>query len=202
LPASPVVVALGDSITAGAPGWDPDPAVRAQTGATNRESQWPYWAHRANPHLKFANHGVNRERTDEIAARLDAAVAGATAIVIQGGINDVVHERPLEETVENLHRMVLRAKEHGLAIAIAEVLPWNNGSGDAADRIRELNRSIAAIAADEGVDVLPFYATLEDPARPGLMADAWTADGNHPSVKGHRRLGELAFTTLFLEKRA
>jgi hypothetical protein len=25
------------------------------------------------------------------------------------------------------------------------------------------------------------------------MPDEWTDDGNHPSVEGHRRLGELAF---------
>jgi hypothetical protein len=30
------------------------------------------------------------------------------------------------------------------------------------------------------------------------MAEAWTAEGNHPSVEGHRRLGELAFTAAFL----
>lgn len=196
--AATIVVALGDSITAGAPGWDPDAAVRARTGATNPESQWPYWAERANPGLAFANHGVNGECTEEIAARLDAAVAGAVGIVVQGGINDVVHGRPLRETTTNLTRMIRRAKELGLAVAIAEVLPWNNGIGDAADRVRELNRSIAEIAASERVPVLPFYATLEDPERPGRMADAWTADGNHPSVKGHRRLGELAFDAAFL----
>jgi lysophospholipase L1-like esterase len=196
--AATVVVALGDSITAGAPGWDPDPLVRAQTSATNPESQWTYWAERANPTITFVNHGVNGERTGEIAARLDAAVVGAGAIVIEGGINDVVHGRPLAETTANLKLMVRRAKEHGLGVAIAVVLPWNNGTGDAADRIRDVNRSIRAIAAVEGILMLPFYATLEDPARPGRMAEAWTAEGNHPSVEGHRRLGELAFTAAFL----
>jgi lysophospholipase L1-like esterase len=136
---------------------------------------------------------VNRERTDEIAARLDAAIPGADAIVIQGGINDVVQGRPVEEAAETLRAMVRRAKEKGLAVAVADVLPWNNGAGDAAQRIRELNRRIAALAADEDVPVLPFYATLEDPDRPGRMRVDWTVEGNHPSVAGHRRLGELAF---------
>jgi lysophospholipase L1-like esterase len=43
------------------------------------------------------------------------------------------------------------------------------------------------------VPVMPFYETLEDPDRPGRMREDWTADGNHPSVAGHRRLGEVAF---------
>ena len=41
--------------------------------------------------------------------------------------------------------------------------------------------------------VLPFHDVLEDPRNPGLMAAEWTADGDHPSVEGYRRLGELAF---------
>ena len=50
-----------------------------------------------------------------------------------------------------------------------------------------------AIGAEEGVVVLPFHATLEDPERPGRMRPEWTDDGDHPSVAGYRRLGELAF---------
>ena len=41
--------------------------------------------------------------------------------------------------------------------------------------------------------VLPFYATLEDPDRPGRMKEEWTSDGDHPSVEGYRLLGEQAF---------
>ena len=41
--------------------------------------------------------------------------------------------------------------------------------------------------------MLPFHETLEDPQAPGRMKAEWTPDGNHPSVEGHRRLGELAF---------
>jgi lysophospholipase L1-like esterase len=44
------------------------------------------------------------------------------------------------------------------------------------------------------VPLLPFHDTLEDPDRPGRMKDEWThGDGDHPSVAGYRRLGELAF---------
>ena len=56
--------------------------------------------------------------------------------------------------------------------------------------IRELNALIAAF----GVPLLPFHDTLEDPEQPGRMRAEWTdADGDHPSVAGYRRLGELAF---------
>ena len=48
-------------------------------------------------------------------------------------------------------------------------------------------------ARSDGVTLLPFHDTLEDPERPGRMHPDWTDDGNHPSVAGHRRLAELAF---------
>jgi lysophospholipase L1-like esterase/mannose-6-phosphate isomerase-like protein (cupin superfamily) len=188
-----LVVALGDSITAGNPGWDPDPARRATEG-DDETSQWCWWAERAHPGLRFRNCGVGGERTDEIAARLDASVAGgADVLVLQGGINDVVQGRPVEQAADDLRRMVLRGQELGLRVLLADVLPWNNGWPDAAPAILRLNELIRALGDEAGIGVLPFHETLEDPERPGRMRADWTADGNHPSVAGHRRLGERAF---------
>ncbi|MGH3049188.1 MAG: SGNH/GDSL hydrolase family protein, partial [Gaiellaceae bacterium] len=115
-----VVAALGDSITAGSPLWDPDPAVRARIEAPDERSQWEWWAARRDPRLEFANHGVYGERTDQIAARLDAAAAGASVLVVQGGINDVVQRRPVEDAARNLAGMVERARRLGLAVALAD----------------------------------------------------------------------------------
>jgi lysophospholipase L1-like esterase len=189
-----VVVGLGDSITAGNPGWDPDPARRPlEDPGDDESSQYLYWAARKDPRIDFRNHGVGGERTDEIRARLEDAVAGADVLVVQGGINDVVQGRSLELAAADLQAMVRRGKELGLGVVLANVLPWNNGWPDAEPQIRALNERIDAIGADESVKVLPFYDTLEDPERPGRMRGDWTPDGNHPSVEGHRRLGELAF---------
>ncbi len=40
---------------------------------------------------------------------------------------------------------------------------------------------------------LPFHDTLADPAEPTRMRHGLTDDGDHPSVEGHRLLGEQAF---------
>ncbi len=70
------------------------------------------------------------------------------------------------------------------------MLPWNNGWPDKESPIRELN----ALLPTSDVPLLAFHDTLEDPARPGRMKDEWTnEDGDHPSIAGYRRLGELAF---------
>jgi lysophospholipase L1-like esterase len=126
-------------------------------------------------------------------ARLDECVDGANVLVVQGGINDIAQGRQLETAAENLRAMVRRGKELSLRVMLADVLPWNNGWPGAMSDIRRLNDLIAAIALDEGVALLPFHDTLEDPDRPGRMREEWTSDGDHPSVEGYRRLGEVAF---------
>lgn len=186
-----VVAALGDSITAGSPGWDPDPVRRPPDA--DPESQYELWAARADSRLEFRNCGIYGQRTDEIARRLDSAADGADVLVVQGGINDIAQGRPVEAAAENLRRMVRRGRQLGLRVALANVLPWNNGYPKADAEIRLLNSLVAAIASDEGVWGLRFYETLEDDARPGRMREEWTSDGDHPSVEGYRRLGELAF---------
>jgi lysophospholipase L1-like esterase len=189
-----LVVGLGDSITAGNPGWDPDPARRLfEDPGDDETSQYLYWAARDTPGMQFRNHGVGGERTDEIRARLESAVVGADVIVVQGGINDIVQGRAVELAADDLEAMIRRAKELASAVLVPSVLPWNNGWPDAEPEIRVLNALIARLAEREDVPLLPFHDTLEDPDRPGRMKAEWTPDGNHPSVEGHRRLGELAF---------
>jgi hypothetical protein len=53
-----VVAALGDSITAGSPRWDPNPGIRARIGGQlDPRSQYEYWAERALPGTDFRNCG-------------------------------------------------------------------------------------------------------------------------------------------------
>lgn len=189
-----VVCALGDSITAGSPGFDPDPAERERRGfGDDPASQWEHWAALRDPRLDVRNHGIYGQRTDEIAARLGACAAGADVLVVQGGINDIAQGRPVEPAAENLRGMVRRGRELGLGVVLADVLPWTNGWPDAEPQIRRLNELVHALAREEDVPLLPFHDTLEDPDRPGRMREEWTAEGDHPSVDGYRRLGERAF---------
>jgi lysophospholipase L1-like esterase len=187
---APIVVAVvGDSISAGSPLWDPDPAVRARIASPDERSSWQWWAARADSRLEFRTSAVYGERTDEIARRLDLVLEGADVLVVQGGINDVVQRRPIEQAARNLGAMVDRGRAAGLAVAVTDVLPWNNGDRRTAEDIERLNALIAQL----GVPVLPFHDTLADPADPRRMRDGLTDDGDHPSVEGHRLLGEQAF---------
>jgi lysophospholipase L1-like esterase len=189
-----VVAVAGDSISAGSPLWDPDPAVRARIAGPDERSQWQWWAAHADARLEFRTTAVYGERTDEIARRLDLVLAGADVLVVQGGINDVVQRRPVEEAARNLEAMLGRGRAAGLALAVTDVLPWDNGDERAAGDIRRLNELIREVAATARAALLPFHDTLVDPADASRMADGLTDDGDHPSVEGHRLLGERAFS--------
>jgi lysophospholipase L1-like esterase len=182
-----IVAALGDSITAGSPWWDPDPAVQARIPRPDPTSQYEHWATLRDPRLAFRNCGIYGQRTDEIALRLDECAEGADVLIVQGGINDIAQGRPVEPAAENLRAMLARGSELGLRVVVADVLPWNNGHPAAEEPIRRLNELIRAL----GAPVLPFHDALEDRERPGRMREEWTSDGDHPSVEGYRRLGDV-----------
>ena len=148
---------------------------------------------RADASLEVRNCGIYGQRTDEIAARLEDCVRGADVLIVQGGINDIAQGRDVAQAASNVRAMVRRGKELGLRVALADVLPWNNGWPDAEPHIRRLNALIAEIARDEEVPLLPFHDTLEDPNRPGRMREEWTFEGDHPNEDGYRRLAEIAF---------
>jgi lysophospholipase L1-like esterase len=184
-----LVAVAGDSISAGSPLWDPDPAVRARIPAPDERSQWQWWASQADARLQFRTAAVYGERTDQIARRLELVLPGADVLVVQGGINDVVQQRPVEEAARNLEAMLERGRAAGATLVVADVLPWNNGDERAAEGIVRLNELIRQL----GVPLLPFHDTLADPADPTRMREGLTDDGDHPSVEGHRLLGEQAF---------
>src|SRR6476646_4271582 len=133
-----VVAVAADSISAGSPLWDPDPAGRARIAAPDERSQWQWWAARADARLEFRTTAVYGERTDQIGRRLDLVLPGVDVLVVQGGINDVVQGRPAEAAAEDLGEMLERGRVAGVALAVTDVPPWNNGDERAAEDIRRL----------------------------------------------------------------
>ena len=176
-----LVAVVGDSISAGSPLWPAE-----------ERSRWQWWTVQRDPHLEFRTVAEYGKRTDEIAAFFDEAVPGADALVVQGGINDIAQGRPIEEAAGNLAAMIGRGQELGIVVVTVDVLPWNNGDARAARDILTLNELIHAL----GVPVLPFHDALADSEHPERMRAECTDDGDHPSVEGHRLLGNQVSTWL------
>ena len=101
-----VIVALGDSTTAGTPLFK-SPIEAPPNGEGDERSQFAYWLMRANPEWQVLNRGVNGERSDQIAARFDRDVLAhrPAAVVIIAGVNDVYQGRTVEHVTSQLRAM-------------------------------------------------------------------------------------------------
>src|SRR5438093_13752620 len=71
---SPVtIVGLGDSTTAGTPGFE-SPLEAPPDGRGDVESQYTYWMMKLHPEWLVLNRGINGQRSDEIRERLERDV--------------------------------------------------------------------------------------------------------------------------------
>ena len=185
-----MVVGVGDSITAGSPGWDPDPVLREALNAHDPESQWEHWAEvELGDDYDVRNCGVPGDRTDEIAARLDACLTDADVAVLQGGVNDLSQGRPPAFAARNIRAMVRRVRARGVSLLVTNLLPVNRRRDILVPKVARLNGLIRELARAEDAALIDFFGLLEDPAGSDRMPAPLTADGLHPSVEGYRRLG-------------
>ena len=184
------IVAMGDSTTAGTPGWK-SPIEAPPGGAGDETSQYAHWLMQAHPEWEVLNRGVNGERSDQIRARFERDVISAApaVVVIIAGVNDVYQGRPAAAVTGELRAMYDRARVAGIKVVAGTIIPYNTATPDQNARMREINRWIAQQAAAdpniELVDTRKAAAAAEDPDR--LFE---SPDGLHPSAEGYRRMAE------------
>jgi lysophospholipase L1-like esterase len=184
------IAAMGDSTTAGTPGWR-SPVEAPPNGAGDETSQYAYWLMRSHPEWIVVNRGVNGERSDEILARFDRDVLQQRpkAVVIIAGVNDVYQGRPAAHVIEQLTAMYDKAKAAGIAIVAGSIIPFNTATSGQNARMQEINAWIrttaAADPAIEFVDTRAAAAAANDPDR--LFE---SPDDLHPSAAGYRRMAD------------
>ena len=199
--AEAVVVCLGDSITAG--GWPTMAAAMLPVGtevamldrgiAGNRLCTDPAPAFRS-----FGRSGLSRFDEDVV------ATAGATAVVIALGTNDLGlpgtvaprDELPTASAMIDAYRQLMeRATAAGLRVVLATITPFLSAEGYdlERDRIRqEVNRWIRTCAPD----VVDFDAALRSASSPSHLAHEYdSGDHLHPNEAGEEQLA-LAMTRL------
>lgn len=192
------IVALGDSTTAGTPGFQ-SPVEAPPDGAGDVTSQYAYWLRREHPEWEVLNRGVNRERTDQIAARFERDVlAHAPAIVIViGGVNDIYDGFGPEHAIAHLRAVYDRAQEAGIAVVAGTILPFNSATAEHNDAMRRVNEWIRSQVRGPQVRgpraefggslvVADTRAAVARADHPDLLAS--TPDGLHPSADGYRAM--------------
>ena len=205
-PTSPVVVALGDSITDG---------YRSTTRADRR---WPdrlaeRLVAKARP-VGVVNAGISGNRVisdgaiaifgQSALSRFDRdvlSIPGATHIVILEGINDL-GGRPTpaaEALIAGYRQLIARAHAHGLKMIGATLLPYGGAAYFSAPGETERQKINAWIRTSHEFDgVVDLDAAVRDPARPERMkADLQSGDWLHPNDAGYRVMGEVVDLSLF-----
>lgn len=194
-PAPGLVVALGDSTTAGTPAFL-SPLEAPPEGRGDPESQYAYWLMRAEPEWRVLNRGINGERADEIRARFprDVEAVHPRFVLILAGVNDVYQGRPLPDAEADLLWMYRRAKALGIVPVAASVLPFTRATAGQNRRLADLNAWIRKTSAREKIPFCDAARSVADAKDPRRLKGS--PDGLHPDVAGYRALGEAFAKTL------
>jgi lysophospholipase L1-like esterase len=185
-----LVVALGDSTTAGTPLFR-SPIEAPPDGEGEPRSQFAWWLMQAHPGWRVLNHGVNGERTDQIAARFarDVAAHRPDALIVIAGVNDVYQGRALEHVTTHLQRIYDRARDAAIPVIAGSIVPYNTATLAQNAAMHAINAWIAgAAAADPNVSFADTRAAAADPADIDRLSGS--LDDLHPDVDGYRRMAE------------
>ncbi len=142
------IVALGDSTTAGTPGFR-SPLEAPPDGEGDVTSQFAWWLMRAEPTWRVLNRGVNGERTDEIAARFDRDVLAHApdVLVLLAGVNDVYQGRDAATVQAQLLAMYTRARDARIPIVACSIIPYDTATPDQNARMHAINAWIRETAS-------------------------------------------------------
>lgn len=185
------IVALGDSTTAGTPGFL-SPLEAPPEGRGDVRSQYAWWLMQAHPEWLVLNRGVNGERSDQIAARFDRDVlqASPAAVVIVAGVNDIYQGLDADAVQRRLRHMYERAREARIPLVAGSIVPYNTAGPDENARMRSVNDWIRGYAArHEGIAFCDTRAAVAANGNADLLAAS--PDALHPSMDGYRRMAEV-----------
>ena len=184
------IVALGDSTTAGTPGFQ-SPIEAPPDGKGDITSQFAYWLMAAQPGWRVLNRGVNGERSDQIRARFDGDVAAARPdlVIVIAGVNDVYQGRPAESVTHELEAIYDAARRAKLPIVAGSIIPYNTATSDQNARMHAVNawiRDYAGRHAD-----MAFADTRAAAAAPGRPDHLLSSpDDLHPSPEGYKAMAQ------------
>lgn len=164
----PVIVAFGDSLTAGhglAAGLSYADFLQKELDRRGRR-------------YRVVNQGISGDTTSGGAARIDAALTlGPRILILELGANDGLRGLPVEATRANLSEMIDACHRAGAKVLLCGMtLPRNYGP----DYIRSFEAVFADLARRKKVALVPFF--LEGVA---TRADLMQGDGLHPTAAGN-----------------
>lgn len=143
----PIVVALGDSLTAG-PGLSRDQTFPADLQRHAAAAGYPH---------RIINAGVSRDTSTDIAGRFDRdVVAGTRVLILAAGANDGLEGVPVATLRRNLTGMIERAQARNIRVLLCGMeTPPTHGFQYTID----FHRVFPDLASTYSVPLMPFLLT-------------------------------------------
>ena len=197
------IVCYGDSITA--QNWPDELALRCFTEgysktAVIRRATSGSRILRQYDCLQYESYGLSGENRFEHEVPTD----GADVVIIQQGINDIIHPvgedvnvfRPMsdlptvEQLIDGLKTYIAKARSFGYRVYVGTLLPMGGWRTDAPFRQEMRHAYNEFIRTTDLIDgCIDFDKALRDPERPDYFLPEYdSGDHLHPSVKGYRRM--------------
>lgn len=200
------VICYGDSITAGAwPDYLMERAIEISNGKTAiiRKAASGTRILRQYDNITYDSYGLKGSIRFP---REIPIVSEADTVIIQHGINDIIHPvgtdvnkfRPwsdlptVDELIDGLREYIRLAREYNLKVYLGTLLPiegWRTYA-DFREEIRnELNEWIRT--TDEADGCIDFDKSVNDPIHPSRFADGFdSGDHLHPSADAYKAMAE------------
>ena len=197
------IVCYGDSITA--QNWPDELALRCFTQgysktAIIRRATSGSRILRQYDCLQYESYGLSGENRFSHEVPTD----GADVVIIQQGINDIIHPvgqevnafRPMsdlptvEELIEGLKGYIAKARSFGYKVYVGTLLPMGGWRTDAPFRQEMRHAYNEFIRTTDLIDgCIDFDKALRDPVNPDCFWPEYdSGDHLHPSAKGYRRM--------------
>jgi len=186
---SPEILCIGDSHTAGFPGYDP------MMGG-NPESSYQFWLKKRlvkiRPDIDYniINEGVCGDTSRGIVLRLLYALETMNydLVIVAGGTNDLgmISEKQILKNLENGYK---KCREREIALIVPSIPPIS--LDEYASRVITINNGIEAYALEyPNVFFADWFTALKDGK--GFLKDRYNSgDGVHLSVEGYKCIGSL-----------
>ncbi len=198
------LVCYGDSITA--QDWPDDLQLRCAEKGLNRaiirRAASGTRILREYDCLTYESYGMKGEKRFHHEVPTD----GADAVLIQQGINDIIHPvgedvniyRPMsdlptvEELIEGLKTYIAQAREMGLKVYVGTLIPMGGWRTDAPFRQEMRHAYNDFIRTTDLIDgCVDFDLALRDPEKPDWFLPEYdSGDHLHPSKKGYQAMAD------------
>ena len=197
------IVCYGDSITA--QNWPDELALRCynegfgKTAVIRRATSGSRIL-RQYDCLQYESYGLSGENRFSHEVPTD----GADVVIIQQGINDIIHPvgedvnvfRPMsdlptvEQLIEGLKTYIAKARGFGYKVYVGTLLPMGGWRTDAPFRQEMRHAYNAFIRTTDLIDgCIDFDKALRDPENPNhFLPEYDSGDHLHPSAKGYQRM--------------